>query len=149
MNNQISYAPKAREDLLEIKSFIEEETGDIELAKKTISDIVTTNDSLSIFPEMGQRLLINLGSKIEYRYLLCHNYLSFYRYLDRTIYIDRILNSRRDYLRILLDEVHELLKALSLIDGAFYHMINILTINSILAFTNSRRVIQYRLYIHF
>ena len=106
MNNQISYAPNAREDLLEIKSFIEEETGDIELAKKTVSDIVTTNDSLSIFPEMGQRLLINLESKIEYRYLLCHNYLSFYRYLDRTIYIDRILNSRRDYLRILLDEVH-------------------------------------------
>ena len=88
------------------KSFIEEETGDIELAKKTVSDIVTTNDSLSIFPEMGQRLLINLETKIEYRYLLCHNYLSFYRYLDRTIYIDRILNSRRDYLRILLDEVH-------------------------------------------
>ena len=49
MNNQISYAPKAREDLLEIKSFIEEESGDIELAKKTISDIVTTNDSLRIF----------------------------------------------------------------------------------------------------
>ena len=32
MNNQISYAPKAREDLLEIKTFIEEESGDIELA---------------------------------------------------------------------------------------------------------------------
>lgn len=47
-----------------------------------------------------------MGSKIEYRYLLCHNYLSFYRYLDRTIYIDRILNSRREYLKILLDEVH-------------------------------------------
>lgn len=105
MDHQISYAPKAREDLLKIKSFIEE-TGDIELAKKTISDIVTTNDSLRAFPEMGQRLLINMGSKIEYRYLLCHNYLSFYRYLDRTIYIDRILNSRRDYLKILLDEVH-------------------------------------------
>ena len=73
MDNQISYAPKAREDLLKIKSFIEEETGDIELAKKTISDIVTTNDSLSAFPEMGPRLLINIGSKIEYRYLLCHN----------------------------------------------------------------------------
>ena len=70
MDNQISYAPKAREDLLEIKSFIEEETGDIELARKTIS------------------------------------YLNFYRYFDQTIYIDRILNSRRDYLRILLDEVH-------------------------------------------
>ena len=27
---------KTREDLLEIKSFIEEETGDIELAKKTV-----------------------------------------------------------------------------------------------------------------
>lgn len=26
MNNQISYAPKAREDLLEIKTFIEEES---------------------------------------------------------------------------------------------------------------------------
>jgi len=97
MDNQINYAPKAREDLLKIKSYIEEETGDIELAKKTVLDIVTTNDSLSAFPEMGQRLLINMGSKIEYRYLLCHNYLSFYRYLDQTIYIDRILNSRRDY----------------------------------------------------
>lgn len=53
MDNQISYAPKAREDLLKIKSFIEEEIGDNELAKKTISDIVTTNDSLSAFPEMG------------------------------------------------------------------------------------------------
>ena len=51
MDNQISYAPKAREDLLKIKSYIEEETGDIELAKKTISDIVTTNDSLSAFPK--------------------------------------------------------------------------------------------------
>ena len=27
MDNQISYAPKAREDLLKIKSYIEEETG--------------------------------------------------------------------------------------------------------------------------
>lgn len=32
MNNQISYAPKAREDLLEIKSFIEEESGDIRVS---------------------------------------------------------------------------------------------------------------------
>ena len=38
---------------------------------------------------------------------------------------------------------------ITLIDGAFYHMINILSIESILAFTNSRRVIKYRLYIHF
>ena len=36
MDNQINYAPKAREDLLKIKSYIEEETGDIELAKKTV-----------------------------------------------------------------------------------------------------------------
>ena len=105
MDNQISYAPKAREDLLKIKSYIEEETGDIELAKKTILDIVTTNDSLSVFPEMGQRLLINMGSKIEYRYLLCHNYLSFYRYLDRTIYIDRILNSCLLYTSDAADEL--------------------------------------------
>lgn len=33
-------------------------------------------------------------------------------------------------------------KALSLIDGAFYHMINILAISSILSFTNSRRMLQ-------
>lgn len=139
MDNQISYAPKAREDLLKIKSFIEEETGDIELAKKTISDIVTTNDSLSVFPEMGQRLLINMGSKIEYRYLLCHNYLSFYRYLDRTIYIDRILNSRRDYLKILLDEVYWFLKALSL-DGAFYYGVDIKSLDSVQFFMNFRRM---------
>jgi len=75
MDHQISYAPKAREDLLKIKSFIEEETGDIELAKKTISDIVTTNDSLRAFPEMGQRLLINMGSKIEFLPLFRSDYL--------------------------------------------------------------------------
>jgi len=66
--------------------------------------LAKTNKNLREIPP--SLLLINLESKIEYRYLLCHNYLSFYRYLDRTIYIDRILNSRRDYLRILLDEVH-------------------------------------------
>lgn len=33
-------------------------------------------------------------------------------------------------------------KALSLIDGAFYHMIKILFINSILALTNSQRMLQ-------
>ena len=38
MNNQISYAPKAREDLLEIKSFIEEETGDIEEMLSKVAD---------------------------------------------------------------------------------------------------------------
>ncbi len=107
-----------------------------ELAKKTVSDIVTTNDSLSIFPEMGQRLLINLESKIEYRYLLCHNYLSFYRYLDRTIYIDRILNSRRDYLRILLDEVLLVLKSTIVNRWCFLSYDKHTIYNSILPFTN-------------
>lgn len=37
----------------------------------------------------------------DYRFVICDNYLAFYRYHQK-VYIDRVLHGKRDYLQILL-----------------------------------------------
>ena len=41
----------------------------------------------------------------DYRFLVSGNYLAFYRAYGNTVYVDRILYGRRDYLRILFGDV--------------------------------------------
>ena len=61
--------------------------------------------NLAEFPNMGSVLpdeeytIIRRG----YRFIVIHPYLVFYRIIDNTVIIHRILHSRRDYLRALFD----------------------------------------------
>lgn len=41
----------------------------------------------------------------DYRFVISGNYLSFYRYRDDTIFVDRILYARRDYMKILFGDM--------------------------------------------
>jgi len=67
-----------------------------------ISNKVT---GLSEFPNMGSVLsdeeytLVNRG----YRFIIAQPYLIFYRIIDNTVIIHRILHGRRDYLRELFE----------------------------------------------
>ena len=40
----------------------------------------------------------------NYKFVVSGNYISFYRYMDDTIFVDRILYARRDYLKILFGD---------------------------------------------
>ena len=59
-------------------------------------------DILMSFPEAGVKLEFENGLNSGYRYVSFKNYLAFYRLRsDDIVYIDRVIYSGRDYMRIL------------------------------------------------
>lgn len=102
MNNKLLYAPEALQDLDDIGEYISEELSSPRAAHKILTEICSTIDLLSINPLMGANLSALTNIVSDYRYLVVRKYLVFYRIKGSTIYIDRILYSRRNYLSILL-----------------------------------------------
>ena len=104
--NKIKYTPAAVDDMDEIFSYISKEnvtTAEIMLEK--ISNGITR---LAEFPNMGSVLSDEEYTLVQrgYRFIVVQPYLIFYRIIDNTIIIHRILHGRRDYLRELF-ESHE------------------------------------------
>ncbi|GBF32076.1 Doc toxin [Desulfocucumis palustris] len=83
----------------EIFSYISKDN--VVSAETLLKKINTGITRLAEFPNMGSVLseeeftLVNRG----YRFIVVHPYLVFYRIIDNTIIIHRILHGRRDYLR--------------------------------------------------
>jgi toxin ParE1/3/4 len=97
--NKIKYTPIAVDDMDEIFSYISKDNivGAETLLKKITEGITRPAE----FPNIGSVLseekynLINRG----YRFIVIQPYLVFYRIIDNTVIIHRILHSRRVYLR--------------------------------------------------
>lgn len=96
--NKIKYTPVAVDDMDEIFSYISRDDSHAETLLKRITDGIS---GLADFPNIGAVLseeeytLVNRG----YRFIVVQPYLIFYRIIDNTVIIHRILHSRRDYLR--------------------------------------------------
>jgi len=97
----IEYSPLATSDLEQIGDYIEQDLMSPISAFNTISSIQDSIDNLSVFPLMGVQLSSIADVDTEYRFLVCGNYLAFYRYDEDTVYIDRIIYGKRDYIVIL------------------------------------------------
>ncbi|ADG81758.1 type II toxin-antitoxin system mRNA interferase toxin, RelE/StbE family [Thermincola potens] len=97
--NKIKYTPVAVDDMDEIFSYISKDN--VTAAEALLEKITTGISRLVEFPNMGSVLsdeeytLVNRG----YRFIVIHPYLVFYRIIDHSIVIHRILHGRRDYLR--------------------------------------------------
>ena len=99
----VVYSQKALSDLEEIGDYISMELQNPIAALNTVTKIQDKIDKLAGFPYIGA-LLSSIFDDIEdndYRYLVCMNYLAFYRVDGNTVYIDRIIYGRRDYITIL------------------------------------------------
>ena len=59
---------------------------------------------LESFAELGAPLSSIIDIESEYRFLVKGKYLIFYRAYESAVFIDRILYSGRDYLRVLFPE---------------------------------------------
>ena len=105
MKNKIFYSPEALNDLDEIQEYIELELCNLQAALNVISNILDVIEKLKDFPEMGALLFDIIDIELNYRFVLSGNYMIFYRHENNSIYIDRILYSRRDYMRILFDDI--------------------------------------------
>jgi plasmid stabilization system protein ParE len=102
--NKLLISPEARNDLEEIKSYISGELENPVAALNVVSSITKALKKLKDMPEICPRLSSKIPFETNYRFLVCGNYLAFYRYENKTIYVDRILYGKRDYLKILFPE---------------------------------------------
>ena len=94
-------SPEAKQDLLEIKEYISNEL-DSPIAAKNVTDkIIKQISTLSDFPKIGTMLSSIINMETGYRFLVCGSYTAFYRYIDNTVFVDRILYGKRDFMRIL------------------------------------------------
>lgn len=103
--NNIKYTPAAIDDMDEIFSYISQDH--ITIAENMLERLDRQIVGLADFPHMGSILSDDEYSLIQrgYRFIVVHPYLIFYRVLEHTIIIHRILHGRRDYLRELFDSL--------------------------------------------
>lgn len=101
---KIRINPLAYQDLQEIQSYIAMELDNPEAAKKTLLKIVECYERLGEFPKLGAPLSSKLEIQTDYRYLIAEGYIVFYKLEREYISVYRILNAKRDYLKVLLNQ---------------------------------------------
>lgn len=102
MNLKISISPEAVMDLDEIWDYIANVLKNPIAADRTINGILDKTDMLAEQPEIGTRLFFSDELNSGYRYVIYNNYLAFYRISADTVYIDRVIYGKRDYMKLLL-----------------------------------------------
>ena len=104
---KIKYSGSAIKDLEEIGDYIADKLKNPIAAFNTIGKIQDAVDRLADFPFIGTPLSSKVEVEMDYRFLVCGNYLVFYRTEADSVFIDRVIYGRRDYIKILFDEVLE------------------------------------------
>lgn len=106
MKYKINISPAAQKDLLEIKVYVQFELENPTAAKSVVGKITKSIATLGSHPYLGARLSAIANVESDYRYLVCGNYMVFYRVYSQNVYVDRVLYGRRDYMRILFGGDH-------------------------------------------
>lgn len=91
--------PEVIEDIAEIKQYIREELCNSTAADRIAKRIISAYKGLKTAPFIGAPLDSVLEVKTDYRFLVCGNYIIFYKVKDDVISIYRVMNGRRDYCR--------------------------------------------------
>lgn len=99
--NNLHLSKEAQNDLAEIKAYITEELENPDAALATVSRIIKKIRILKNQAYIGTPLSSIASTESDYRFLTSGNYLVFYRAYGKSVYIDRVLYGRSDYMRIL------------------------------------------------
>lgn len=106
MASRIHYSPMTLKDLDEIWEYISDELMNPSAAENTVSGILNLIDSLEEFPETGSKLVFDNGLDSGYRFVIYKNYIAFYHLQNGSVYVDRVIYGKRDYMKILFpDEI--------------------------------------------
>ncbi|MDR0220922.1 MAG: type II toxin-antitoxin system RelE/ParE family toxin [Lachnospiraceae bacterium] len=102
---RIIYSSEALRDLEKIGDYIAFELQNPTASLNTLNIIQDKISTLATFPRIGTLLsAICYGAEADdYRFLVCANYLAFYRVEGDNVIIDRIIYKRRDYIAVLFD----------------------------------------------
>ena len=74
-------------------------------AERVTDRIMDAVDRLKDFAEMGAPLSSIADVGTDYRFLVSGNYMVFYRVQGNSVYIDRILYGRSDYMSVLFKDL--------------------------------------------
>ena len=102
--NKVVISPEARKDLSEIKEYISENLGSPQSAQNTVGKVMSKLRELEAFSGIGTPLSSIIDIETDYRFLVCENYLAFYRTEKNMVYVDRIIYKKRNYIGILFGE---------------------------------------------
>ena len=103
--NELYLSPEAQTDPEEIKAYIADELENPSAALATVNRITKTLRILRTHAFAGAPLSSVTDVESDYRFLVSGNYLAFYRAYGNTVYVERILYGRRDYLRTLFGDM--------------------------------------------
>ncbi len=102
---KIRVTPAALNDLKEIKAYIENDLSNPIAANNVIKRIIDDYSRLEISPHMGPSLSSKVPFDTDYRFIVSGNYLVFYKVDTEFVSIYRVLYGRRDYLKIIFDDI--------------------------------------------
>jgi len=98
---KVRFTPQAIADLEEIKRYISEDLFNPQAAADLAGLVFDKIRSLDSMPQTGAQLRTDIPALKVYRFILCKNYLVFYRIEAKNVSIIRILYGRRNYLGLL------------------------------------------------
>lgn len=104
---KVKYSHAALRDLEQIGDYIADNLKNLSAAQNTLDMIQGKIAKLADFPKIGVHLSAYYEDVGGYRYLVCGNYLAFYREVMENVHIDRILYGKRDYISILFGTLQE------------------------------------------
>lgn len=107
MMYKLKISPEAKNDLAEIKDYVSQELCNPQAAINLASKITKKICGLTVHPGIGASLSSIVDIQTDYRFLVCANYLIFYRFEDGDIFVSRILFGRRNYMHILFGDLPE------------------------------------------
>ncbi|GAE93713.1 plasmid stabilization system protein [Gracilibacillus boraciitolerans JCM 21714] len=95
----VELLPAADEDLDDIFTYILLDNP--EAANEVLDRVMTSLKYLEKFPYAGLRVMEERLKHFEFRMVISEPYIAFYRVIENTVYIYRILHGARDYIQIL------------------------------------------------
>lgn len=101
MKFSVKFSPEALRDLDKIYDYISNTLNSPVAADHTVNKILGKTDFLAENPEIGTQLFFANDLYSGYRYMVSDNYLVFYRISGDSVYVDRVIYGKRDYMKLL------------------------------------------------
>ncbi|MEF9879971.1 MAG: type II toxin-antitoxin system RelE/ParE family toxin [Clostridia bacterium] len=101
--NKLQLSPVALDDLVEIKTYIEQELQNPDAAVKTVGDITKRLRMLQDHADLGTRISTAIRLATDEWFLVCGKYLAFYHTAIDAVHVDRIIFNKRNYQSLLFD----------------------------------------------
>lgn len=105
IDRKIVFSKKSEQQIDDIYQYVLNKSNDEDTAKKFVNELFDKTEILKKHAFVGRQLELIDNIVTQYRFIRYKGYLIFYRVDDKKVYIDRILNSKTDYVKEFVKEL--------------------------------------------